>query len=165
MKNFLTFFFLLIAPALLIANNNPEDHKDKNNSSIKWLSIEEVEAKVKQEPRIIFVDVYTDWCGWCKKMDRGTFSDPEVIEYVNKNFYAVKMDAEGKGKVTFLGKTVSPAELSRSMGVSGYPTIVFIDPGFEKVQPIPGYRGPEDFMDILKQVKGDKKAAQPAAHQ
>jgi thioredoxin-related protein len=154
-------FFLLITPALLNANNNPEDNND--NSAIKWLTIEEVEEKVKQEPRMVFVDVYTDWCGWCKKMDRGTFSDPEVVKYVNKNFYAVKLNAEGKDKVTFLGKTVSPAELSRAMGVSGYPTIVFIDHTFQNVQPIAGYRGPEDFKDILMQVTGEKKA-QPAAN-
>jgi thioredoxin-related protein len=163
MKNFLTFIFLLIAPALLLADNNPKDKKD--NSTIQWLTIEEVEAKVKEDPKIIFVDVYTDWCGWCKKMDRGTFSDPEVIKYVNKHFYAVKMDAEGKGKVNFLGKTVSPAEIAKSMGVNGYPTIVFIDPNFQNIQPVPGYRGPEEFKDILMQVKGEKKAVQPEANQ
>jgi thioredoxin-related protein len=162
MKRYLLFLFLL-APAILVASH--DTHDSNENAAIKWLTIEEVEEKVKQEPRIVFVDVYTDWCGWCKKMDRGTFADPEVVKYVNENFYAVKMDAEGKDKVTFLGKTVSPAALSKNMGVNGYPTIVFIDPGFEKVQPIPGYRDAEEFLDILKQVKGEKKAAQPAAHQ
>jgi thioredoxin-related protein len=154
---------ILMLPLVLLANdNNNKGSENQDNAQITWLTIEEVEEKVKKEPRMVFVDVYTDWCGWCKKMDKATFADPSVAAYVNKHFYAVKMNAEGKTPVTFLGQTVSPAELSRAMGVSGYPTIVFIDPGFKNVQPVSGYRGAEEFIDILMQLTGEKKVTKPA---
>lgn len=158
---------MVLSPVVIFANGDNDKNKKEtteDKSSITWLTIEEVEAKVKEEPRMIFVDVYTDWCGWCKKMDKATFADPEVVKYVNKHFYAVKMDAEGKKPVTFLGQTVLPAQLSKAMGVSGYPTIVFIDHTFKNIQPISGYRGPEDFKDILMQLTGEKKVAKPSAN-
>lgn len=163
MPKFIKLLFLVLAlPLLTIAgNNNVTSTSNDDEESITWLTIEEVEEKAKKEPRPIFVDVYTDWCGWCKRMDKATFADPSVAAYVNKHFYAVKMNAEGKTPVTFLGKTVSPAELSRAMGVSGYPTIVFIDPSFKSVQPVSGYRGPEEFKDILMQITGEKKVTKP----
>jgi len=73
-------------------------------TAIKWLSIEEAEKLSKQSPRPFFIDTYTDWCGWCKKMDKETFTDPVISEILNNKFYPVKFDAEGKEKVTFLKK-------------------------------------------------------------
>lgn len=163
MHNYSKILLILLSfPLLLLANDNDKvASENDDNQTITWLTIEEVEEKVKKEPRMVFVDVYTDWCGWCKRMDKATFADPSVAAYVNKHFYAVKMNAEGKTPVTFLGQTVSPAELSRAMGVKGYPTVVFIDAGFKSVQPISGYRGPDEFIDILMQLTGEKKVAKP----
>ncbi|MBK7335110.1 MAG: DUF255 domain-containing protein [Saprospirales bacterium] len=63
---------------------------------LKWHTWEEAVAANKKEPRKILVDVYTDWCGWCKRMDATTFQDQTVMDYLKKNFYAVKLDAEQK---------------------------------------------------------------------
>src|SRR5690606_2585124 len=71
---------------------------------IEWLSWEEVQEKSKFEKRKIFVDIYTDWCGWCKKMDQSTFSDEAVVEYINKHYYAVKFNAEYRNDITWNGK-------------------------------------------------------------
>ena len=118
---------------------------------INWLTIEEAEVLSEKEPRKILMDVYTDWCGWCKKMDKTTFSDEKVAEYVNKNFYAVKLKADSKDKVTFKGKEYSKGELAQAFRVTGYPTIVFFDQSFSKFQPVSGYRGAEDFLALLEQ--------------
>ena len=68
---------------------------------VKWYSFEEAVELNKTKPKKILVDVYTDWCGWCKKMDQNTFSHPVIAEYINKNFYAVKFDAESKEAIKF----------------------------------------------------------------
>ena len=72
---------------------------------VKWYSLEEAVALQKKKPKKIFIDMYTDWCGWCKRMDATTFTDSAVSAYLNENFYCVKFDAEQKNPVTFQGKT------------------------------------------------------------
>ena len=63
-------------------------------SKVKWYTFEEAVELNKAEQRKIFIDVYTDWCGWCKKMDATTFNSPEIAKILNEEYYAVKFDAE-----------------------------------------------------------------------
>ena len=83
---------LLIASSALV--NKPEE-----KATIKWLTLEEAYKLNQKNPKKIFVDVYTNWCGWCKRMDRDTFQDAKVAEFVNENFYAVKLNAESQDKM------------------------------------------------------------------
>lgn len=129
---------------------------------INWMSWEEaVElSKTDAQPKKIFVDVYTDWCGWCKKMDKNTFQHPEVSKYMQENFYMVKMDAEGKDPIEYQGKTFKyiPSgrrgyhELAAALlqGRMSYPTVVFLDEQFNMLSPVPGYQQVEPFMQIAK---------------
>lgn len=117
---------------------------------IEWLDWNEAAARMEKEPRFIMVDVYTDWCGWCKRMDATTMQDAGVIKLVNEKFYAVKMDGEGREDITFRGRTYQfkangrrgyhelPAELMS--GKMSYPTLVFLDKEFAIIQPLPGYQ-------------------------
>ena len=73
------------------------------SQEINWLTFEQAVEKNKTEPKKMFIDVYTHWCGWCKVMDRTTFKDSAVISYLNKNFHAVKLDAETKDTIRFQG--------------------------------------------------------------
>ena len=154
-------FFIMIKSKILLGmlavlvlvvfiNAGSTVQNNAGNASINWINIEEAQRLGKDEPRKVFVDVYTDWCGWCKKMDRSTFADESVVDYVNENYYAVKLNAESSKKIRFNGKEMTEAYLARSMRVSGYPTIVFIDEKFESIQPIPGYRTAAQFSKILK---------------
>ena len=70
-------------------------------ASIKWMSITEAEQLNKANPKKIIVDVYTDWCGWCKRLDATTYKDAGIVKYVNDNFYAVKLNAESKDKIVY----------------------------------------------------------------
>lgn len=143
---------LLFLSVTTMAGNTPE----KSDDGINWLSIEEAQTRGKKEPKKVFVDVYTNWCGYCKKMDANTFSNAEVIKYVNDHFYAVKLNAESSKMVSFNGTVLSEAELAKAFRVTGYPTIVFIDETFRYIQPVPGYREAKEFHKILLQFMEQK---------
>ena len=126
---------------------------------IKWLTIQEAYALTQKTPKKFVVDVYTDWCGWCKVMDRETFSKPAIVDYVNENFYAVKLNAEQTDDIT-LGKQTFKYVSGGSRGVHelaaalmknqmSYPTTVFLDEKFQLIQPIPGYLEPRAFHQII----------------
>jgi len=125
---------------------DPNDEPDK----INWLTIEEAQALAEENPKKVIMDVYTDWCGWCKKMDKTTFADENVVEYVNENFYAVKLKADSNDKVTFKGQEFSKGELARALRVTGYPTVVFFDENFGRFQPVSGFRPADDFLKLLE---------------
>ncbi len=134
-----------------VNDKNKSDKKDQESKKINWVSIEEAEKLTLEVPKKIFVDVYTDWCGWCKRMNTTTYTDEAVIDYVNEHFYAVKLNAESKENISLKGMNTNGIELARSFRVSAYPTIVFIDETFERVTPLPGYRKAAELRDILKQ--------------
>lgn len=129
---------------------------------IEWISIEEAEALVKtaDNPKKIFIDVYTDWCGWCKKMDQVTFNNPEVSDYMNANFYMVKFNAESKDDVFVKGTTFSFVPSGRrgyhelavalTQGKLSYPTVVFLDPELNMITPLPGFRTAQPFLQVAK---------------
>jgi thioredoxin-related protein len=120
---------------------------------IQWMKFEEAVAANANNPKMILVDVYTDWCGWCKKMDKDTFTDPRVVAHLKKNFYAVKLNAEDtKRRFPFMGKTFSEAEMAVAMRVNSYPNFVVIEPGLQNLAQLPGYREPADFLAGLTEL-------------
>ncbi len=132
---------------------------------INWMSIEEAEKASKKEPRKILIDVYTDWCGWCKRMDVDTFQKEEIVSFVNENYYAVKLDAEQKDSIVFKGKTYHFVKKGRKgyhelaavflQGRMAYPSIVYLDENLNIIKPWPGYKGPKDFKVILDYIVED----------
>ena len=131
---------------------------------INWVSVEEALELQKKTPKKIIMDMYTTWCGPCKMLDRNTFKNPDVIEYINANYYAVKFNAEGDETVIFKDKTFSnpnydPAkakrrnaahEFSRFLRISAFPTIVFLDDQANYIAGIKGYQGPQQIELYLK---------------
>ncbi|MDR0419647.1 MAG: DUF255 domain-containing protein, partial [Prevotellaceae bacterium] len=115
-------------------------------AQMKWYSFEEAVALSEKKPRKIFIDVYTDWCGWCKVMDRNTFSNPSIAEYMNKNYYSVKLNAEMTDTVRFKGHIfVNPSSSRRSShqlavsllnGKMSFPSVVFMNEQFQILQVI-----------------------------
>lgn len=148
-----------------------------DGQSISWMSLEKAVELSKKEPKKILVDVYTHWCGPCKMMMRYTFTDPWIVKYINKNYYAVKFNAEGPDPITFRGKTFSnPGYVKDKRGrnsthqltqaianVNGriaYPTIVFIDQKLNVITPVQGYQKPAQFEPMLKFIGEDKYVSQ-----
>ncbi len=145
---------LLAAPAMLLYSQA---------GAVKWYSIEEAAALAKSNPRPIFVDAYTDWCGWCKKLDKDTFSNPVIAEILNTKYYAVKFNAEGKDPVTFQGrKFINDGSLGKThqlayallQGNMGYPTVVFLTADSELITPVSGYKTPVQIEPMLMYFAG-----------
>lgn len=135
---------------------------------IKWHTIQEAEELCKTAPRKIIIDFYTDWCGWCKVMDKNTFSNPNIAAYINQYYYAVKFDAESGDTITFKDSTYystnpeafKQKELPKRKpshqlaikllnGKLSYPTILYMDENLNPISPISGYMTPDKIEPIL----------------
>jgi len=139
-------FSLVLLLVLLHLNLQAQDQ-------IQWMKFEEAIAANEKNPKMILVDVYTDWCGWCKKMDKETFTDPQVIAHFQKNFYAVKLNAEDTNRsFQFMGKTFTEAQMAASMRVNSYPNFVVIEPSLQNIAQLPGYREPAAFLAGLAEL-------------
>ena len=135
------------------------------NELPQWISFEDAVLNMDSQPKKIFIDVYTDWCGWCKKMDASTFSNPAVAEMLNSHFYTVKFNAEQEDPIVFRDYTFKFVpngrrgyhELAASLlnGKLSYPSVVFINEKFEIIQVLPGYRNAEDFLKIATFIGED----------
>ncbi|MDA0309190.1 MAG: DUF255 domain-containing protein [Bacteroidetes bacterium] len=147
------FYLLLSIPFLSYAQDATV------SKPLTWYSIEEALILNEKEPRPVMIDLYTDWCGWCKVMDQRTFSNPEIARVLSTYFYPVKFDAEQKPEVNFKGrifKFVASGqrgyhELAAALtqGKLSYPTLVFLDKSMTPLQPLPGYKTPNDLEPIL----------------
>ena len=135
---------------------------------INWITMDEALAAQKKSPKKIVVDVYADWCGPCKMMDRNTFTNADVIDYINENYYAVKFDAEGDEEVNYQGKQfTNPGYVKGKRGrnathqfpmalqVRGYPSMVYFDEEGSLIQAIPGYQTPQQLEVYLKMIGSD----------
>ena len=134
-----------------------------NAQEIKWLTIDEALAAQVKKPKPIFMDVYTDWCGPCKLLDKKTFADPSFAKYISENYYAVKFNAEGNSTVNYKGKEyANPGfdasrsgrnavhEFSMFLQVRAYPTMLIFDNKGEVKSPIIGYYTPEQLLPLIK---------------
>ncbi len=130
------------------------------SGNINWYHIEKAQELNKKEPKKFLIDVYTDWCGWCKKMDNTTFSHPEIAQYINENFYPVKLNAESNQSIEFAGKTyVNKGQGRRPthqlaigllQGKMSYPSIAYLNENLQLLSAVPGFHRPADFEPIIK---------------
>ncbi|MDX2432974.1 MAG: DUF255 domain-containing protein [Bacteroides sp.] len=132
---------------------------------VKWYSMKEALELTAKEPRILVIDVYTDWCGWCKRMDASTFSDAEIAATLNKDFYPVKLNAEGKEDIVIGDKTYKFVDNGRrgyhelaaivTKGRLSYPTISCVDERGRVLNAFPGYKDAAQFKLFLAYFNED----------
>lgn len=153
MKQLLLFLLLSISPFLVA-------------QKINWMSMDEALAAQKETPKKIIMDVYTVWCGPCKLMDKNTFSNKDVIDYINEHYYAVKFNAEGTEEITFEDFTYTNPNYQEgrkgrnathffadALKLSGYPSLVFFEDNGSLIQAVPGYKTPKELEIFLKMIK------------
>jgi thioredoxin-related protein len=121
-------------------------------SGIKWYDYTEGMDQSKITGKPVMIVFYTTWCKYCQKLDQTTLSDPAVVQLVNSNFIAIKVNAEGEKKVKRRGKEMSEKEVAADYQVTGFPTVWFIDGKSEPIGSLPGYMPPEDFKPYLSYI-------------
>jgi len=114
-----------------------------------WGSFNAGMAEAKASKKPILVDIYTDWCSWCKKMDATTYADAKVKDYLKKHYTIIKLNAEGTTPITYQGQSMSPADFARGRGVTGYPATLFMKSTGEGITLVPGYIEAPSFIDII----------------
>lgn len=158
MQKFAILSVILVSAVLLSA------HVPKEKETLNWLTLTEVEAKLKEQPRPVLIDLYTDWCGWCKVMDKKTYTNEQLIKYLNEKFYVVKLNAETRSELSWKGKIYSfnpqyktnDIALYLTAGQLAYPTTVIIPSGNDEPQPIPGMLEVKD-MELITTYFGENQ--------
>ncbi len=137
----LLFVGLIFCMSAFAGDDKTGIKSDKYNplTKIEWLSYDEGLAKAKKEDKHLFIYFTTKWCVWCKKMDKTTFIEPEIVKMLNNHFVAIKIWGG-----------------SKNYKVRGYPTFWFLDPSGTKLGTISGYQSATSLKNHLEFVK-DKK--------
>ena len=182
MKKTLLYVLLVFGLTSAFAKSNPPKSKSKSTTSttstkktgenktvvnevkheagkIKWLSWDEMVKLNEKNPKKIFIDFYTSWCGWCKVMDKNTFEDSVVAELMSKDFYCVKFDAERRDTINFLNKNWTFIPGGRSgyhelaayfmQNQLSYPTMVVLTSDYKLITPLKGYIAVPQFEPVI----------------
>jgi thioredoxin-related protein len=156
-------FVVSVASQHLVFSQTPQAEKSKEksvsakkDSTITWYKYDEGLAKAKKEKKHIMVHFYTNWCGWCKRMDKLTFDNEEVKQMLNGDFVAVKVNAESGEKVKVEGKDMTQREVAGLYSARAYPDTWFLKPTGERIGERKGYVEADEFQYILKWVKDDQ---------
>ena len=185
MKKWLIFSSLLLTigvfSAFTAVSNDAETLDEAINetpAAITWLTWDQMVAANKVKPKKVIIDVYTEWCGWCKHMDKTTFKDPKVVKYISDNFYAVKLDAEQKANIVHDGHTFKFVKQGRR-GYHGlaaallenklsYPSIVYLNEKFQRILISPGFKKVDGMLLELeftdKEIYNEKTWGDYKAH-
>lgn len=151
---------LLIIPVFIFSSFTPAQ-SPTTKQELKWFGWNEGYAKAVKEGKIVLVDAYTDWCGWCKKMDRDTYTNPDIIKKINEHFVPIKFNPEIKDVTYTIGdKSFKPEELYYMLtngNATGFPTTYFIYPKKMSLFLEAGYKDSASFTQILDAAIAESK--------
>ena len=115
---------------------------------VKWeKNYDDGLAQAKKESKLVMVDVYTDWCGWCKKLDKDVYTQKEVGDKLAKDFVAIKLNPE---------KSAKNKKIVSGFGVQGFPTILFLNADGKEIGRIGGYVPADKFVKQLDEISKKK---------
>lgn len=166
-KNSLSILLLIFSVTVFAANPKTTPTKTTTTTStvaiaakkINWLTWDEMVKLNEKNPKKIFIDFYTSWCGWCRVMDKNTFEDTIIAEIMMKDFYCVKFDAERKDPITFLNKTWNHIPGGRGgyhelaayfmQNQPSYPTFCVLTSDYKLIAPLKGYIAVPQFEPTI----------------
>lgn len=161
---FLSFLLLPMTVLMLLScgENKKSEYPEGKEGSLNWIDMKTAAAITNTEKKMYFVDVYTDWCGWCKVMDKKTFTDPQVIKALSEKYHVVKFDAEQKDAIVFNGQTFEWQAAGRNginmlayallQGQLSYPSYVFLDADRKPFKIARGFMPADQFLQELASV-------------
>ena len=150
---------LLILPFTIIGLffiSFKNEKKVLKTEEIKWLSFKEAQELNKKTPKKFLIDVYTNWCGWCKQMDAKTYKNEVIVKYVNQKYYAIRFNAETKDTINFNGKNYYNTGVTHQLAnyllsyKLSYPTVVYLNEELGLLQAVPGYLDAKGFEPVIK---------------
>jgi thioredoxin-related protein len=133
--------FIFIISAYSLAGNKVE---------LKWHKYNEGIAEAKKSNKKILLDVYTDWCKWCKKLDVEVYENDKVAAYLKKYYVLIKVNGEGSEKLKFKDNEISETQFTGAMGVTGYPTMFFLDSKGDQIDKLASFVTADKFLPIIK---------------
>ncbi len=151
----LHFLLLLASVAALSSCNSSSDAAEIQTGNTDydfWVTIEEAQEMAYNEGKHIVLDVYTEWCGFCRRMNQETYGDERVQEALNRYFYPVRIDAESGQEITFLDESYTMQDLSLQFGVRSFPTTIFLSPEGEPLAVQSGFIEAQQFYQMLSFV-------------
>lgn len=122
---------------------------------VSWMKFNDAFEIARRENKKILVDVYTNWCGWCKKMDREVYPSEPVTRILGASFVAVKLNAESSDRITFRGEELTEEQFAQAAGVTGYPATLFLDSEGTPITLVPGFHPSDRFSTILRYIGED----------
>jgi len=126
-----------------------------SSDELKWTNYTDGIKQASATNKKILVDVYTDWCGWCKRMEKDTYSDDGIKSYLSEKYILVRLNAESDVQETVGNEQMTQAEIAKAYRVNGYPTTIFLSADGQTITSVPGYLKPSEFMSILKYIGDD----------
>lgn len=120
--------------------------------SVRWRDWNTGMREASESKRPVLVDVYTDWCGWCKRMDRDVYARADVQDYLARKFVPIKLNAEARHEASYEGKVYTARTLASRFRVSSYPMTIFLRSGGDHVANVPGYIPHDKFLLLLRYI-------------
>ena len=155
---------IIILTLIFISCKSGSEYQKSTDGSLTWIDIDQAAKLKNDEEKLYFVDLYTKWCGWCKVMDKETFTDPEVIKLMSEKFHMVKFDAEQTNLVNWEGQEYIYKAGGRK-GIHGlasmllknrlsYPSFVILDKDRKPIKTIVGYKKPDQLISEISSLRG-----------
>lgn len=144
--------FPLFLMLLMVACGSSVEKPETETHQTETITLKAAQQLAKESGKFIVLDVFTVWCGYCRQMDQKTYPDAAVQAVIGESFIRVRLNAESKEKVEFNGRNYTEEELAKSMGVTSYPSTIFITPEGKTIGYQPGYMDATLFSRLLRYV-------------